>query len=72
MMTTGNEIKLARKVLRLSQRQLAAICSLAPETLSRIENGHDKVPGYVELIVAFLQRDEENIRLAFERRGMRQ
>jgi DNA-binding transcriptional regulator YiaG len=67
---TGREIKEARQALRLKSTELAAICSIRPETLSRIENGKDCVPGYVDLIVAFMERNEEAVRFAMGRRGL--
>ena len=64
----GKAIKAARKAIRLKQMELARICSIRPETLSRIENETDAVPGYVDMIVALLERDESAVRFALERR----
>jgi DNA-binding XRE family transcriptional regulator len=64
-----NEIKTIRKRLRLTIRQFAAICSIRPDTLIRIENGGD-VPGYVDMIAFLLARDENAIKQAMEMRGL--
>jgi transcriptional regulator with XRE-family HTH domain len=54
-MRDGPALQAARKRLNLKQTELAPICSLRAETLSRIENGHEPVPGYVDLILDFLE-----------------
>lgn len=50
--------------MRINQKQLAALCSIRPETLSRIETGKDEVPGYVEMILSLVERDEDALRFA--------
>jgi transcriptional regulator with XRE-family HTH domain len=67
-MTT--DIRQRRKALRLQQQDLARLCSIRPETLSRIERGKDDVPGYVDMILALLERDAEAVRFALQRRGL--
>ena len=63
----GKAIKATRKtVLRLKQRELAAICSVQPSTMNRIENGKDVVPGYVETIVSLLERDHTAVAFMLE------
>jgi transcriptional regulator with XRE-family HTH domain len=61
------DIRKRREALRLQQKDLAAICSIRPETLSRIEKGTDQVPGYVDMILALLERDPEAVTFALER-----
>ena len=63
----GKAVKAARQALRLKQSELADICSLRAETLSRIEGGKDSVPGYVEMILSLLERDEEAVRFAIRK-----
>lgn len=65
-----DDIRKRRKAIRLQQQELAALCSLRPETLSRIETGKDAVPGYVDMILALVERDPEALRFALERRGL--
>jgi DNA-binding XRE family transcriptional regulator len=65
----GNDIKKVRKQLRLKQTEFAAICSIRPETLCRIEKGGE-VPGYMDMIAFLLLRDEAAIKQALERRGL--
>jgi len=47
--------------LRLSQTQMADILGVVPETLSRIETGHRKTPGYLLAILELFERDETAI-----------
>jgi transcriptional regulator with XRE-family HTH domain len=61
------DIRKRREALRLQQKDLAAICSIRPETLSRIEKGTDKVPGYVDVILALMERDPTAVQFALER-----
>jgi transcriptional regulator with XRE-family HTH domain len=63
-------IRQRRKAIRLQQKQLAELCSIRPETLSRMESGKDDVPGYVDMILALVERDEAALRFAMERRGV--
>lgn len=39
-MITGDQIRMARAALRLGVRELAELASVAPMTISRLENGH--------------------------------
>ena len=55
-----------RKRLNLKQSELAAICGIASETLSRIENGKAAMPIYAEVILMLISRDEEALRAALE------
>jgi transcriptional regulator with XRE-family HTH domain len=66
----SNDIRKRRKAIRLQQNELAKIVSIAPETLSRIETGKDKVPGYVEMILALLERDPAAVQFALEKVGL--
>ncbi len=68
MRMSGKEVRAARKAIRLKQIELAKLCSIRAETLSRIESGKEAVPGYVDMIVALLERDEGAVRFAIERR----
>jgi transcriptional regulator with XRE-family HTH domain len=70
MVRNGKAIRAARKELRLKQREFAAICSIQPETLNRIESGKLSVPGYVDMILALLERDEGAVRFALEKAGL--
>ena len=65
------DIRKRREALRLQQKELAAICSIRPETLSRIEKGTDQVPGYVDMILALLERDPDAVTFALERAAAR-
>lgn len=62
-----NDIRPRRMAIRISQKQLAALCSIRPETLSRIEKGKDEVPGYVDMILFLVESDESLLRLAFKK-----
>lgn len=64
------DIRKRRKAIRLQQKELAGLCSIRPETLSRIEAGKDAVPGYVDMILALVERDPEALKFALERRGL--
>lgn len=66
----STDIRKRRKALRLQQRELATLCSIRPETLSRIERGTDDVPGYVDMILSLIERDEASLRFAMRRRGL--
>ena len=70
LIMSGEAIKKTRKALRLKQTEFAALCSIRPETLSRIEGGKDRVPGYVDMIAFLLARDENAIKQAMERMGL--
>lgn len=70
LIMSGEAIKKARKALRLKQSEFAALCSIRPETLSRIEGGKDKVPGYVDMIAFLLLRNDGDVRAAMERREL--
>jgi DNA-binding XRE family transcriptional regulator len=62
-----SDIRKRREALRLQQKDLAAICSIRPETMSRIEKGTDQVPGYVDMILALMERDPQSVQFALER-----
>lgn len=66
----ANDIRNRRKAIRLQQNQLATLCSIRKETLSRIENGVDAVPGYVEMILSLIERDEQALRFAMRKAGL--
>ena len=70
MVRDGKGVKSARKALRLKQTELAGICGVRAETLSRIENNRENVPDYLDLVLALFQRDESAVRFAMERKGM--
>jgi transcriptional regulator with XRE-family HTH domain len=70
MVRNGKAIRAARKTIRLNGKEFAKICSIEPETLSRIENGKLSVPGYVDMILSLLERDESAIRFAMDRAGL--
>lgn len=53
--------------MKISQKQLAALCSIRPETLSRIETGKDEVPGYVEMILFLVEKDEDTLTKALRK-----
>lgn len=61
------DIRKRREALCLQQKDLAAICSIRPETLSRIEKGTDQVPGYVDMILALMERDPAAVQFALEK-----
>jgi predicted transcriptional regulator len=69
-MMTAEQLKKKRETLRLRQNQLAKLCSLTPAMMCRIEKGDSKMPGYVDLIVSLLERDEPAVKFAMERRGV--
>ena len=65
-----NDIQKRRRAIRLQQKQLAALCSIRPETMSRIEKGADQVPGYVDMILSLVERDEAALRFAMQKAGL--
>ncbi len=64
MTMKADEVKAARQRLRLMQKDLAAVCGLAPETLSRIEGGKAEMPFYAEMILMLIGRDEAALQAA--------
>ena len=69
-MMTAEQLKKKREALRLRQNQLAKLCSLTPAMMCRIEKGKSDVPGYVDSILALLERDKSAIEFLMERRGL--
>jgi DNA-binding XRE family transcriptional regulator len=68
---TGTDIKKARKHLRLKQTQMAKLCDMRPETLSRIELGKiTELPPRLGLVVALVSRDEASLRFAMDMMGV--
>jgi DNA-binding XRE family transcriptional regulator len=64
---TGTDIKKARHFLRLKQTQMAKLCEMRPETLSRIELGKiTELPPRLGLVVALISRDEATLRFAMD------
>ena len=70
MKRDGRDAKKARIRLRLSQKQFAEMCGIAPETLCRIEKPGRDVPGPIDGILLLLERDETAIRFLMEKRGV--
>jgi transcriptional regulator with XRE-family HTH domain len=70
-MKNGTEIRLARKRMRLRQQQMAKLCDMRPETLSRVELGKmPELPPRLALLVALISRDEASLQFAMDFMGV--
>jgi transcriptional regulator with XRE-family HTH domain len=59
-----------REALRLTQRELCALCGIRIETLSRVENGKIETPVYLATIMALLEQGEANVVVALAGVGL--
>ena len=52
----GKEVRFLRKEMRMRANRFAQLVGMAPESLSRIENGHRKVSATLDRFVRMLYR----------------
>ena len=54
---TPEQLRMARAALQLGVRELAALAGVTPNTISRIENGHDAMASTLEKIRTALETE---------------